>query len=109
MITFACLEVYTQLDIKPVVLLFFSPVVTFIFSAQILHKWPCVCLIDMLSAPSSGASLSCDLDILWSVSVSFKECKLIMVLITFYLLLCQRCSLYGAGFVRMMNGSFNCF
>lgn len=67
-ISLACFEVYSQLDFKPVLLLFFSPVVAF-FSAQIPLQWPCVCLTDVHSVLSSGASLKCDLYIV-SVGLS---------------------------------------
>lgn len=71
----------------------FSPVVTVSLAAYLFDR--CV---------STGGAIFTQ-----SLLVSVEERSLIMVVITFYQLLCQRCSLYGASFVRMMNGSFNCF
>lgn len=58
-ISLSCFEVSSQLDFKPVLILFFSLVVT--PSEQILLWWPCVCVIDVHSVLSSGASQRCDI------------------------------------------------
>lgn len=55
----ACFEASWQLDFKPVLVMFFSPVIT--FAAQILLQWPCICLIDMYNVLPNAASWKCDL------------------------------------------------